>query len=101
MLGHDLSVLNDDPLSQRASENPSSPSAAYMRQWIWSALIQTMACRIFGGRQLSEPVLGYCQFRNKLQWNFNQNTKLFIYEYASENIVCEEAAIFVQGGWVN
>ena len=33
---------------------------------------------------------------NKLQWNFNQNTKLFICKNASENIVCEMASI-VQG----
>ena len=31
--------------------------------------------------------------RNKLQWNFHQNTYLFIDENASENIVCETAAI--------
>ena len=31
--------------------------------------------------------------RNKLQWNFNQNTKLFIHGNASENIICEMAAI--------
>ena len=31
--------------------------------------------------------------RNKLQWNFNQNTKFFIPENASENIVCEMVAI--------
>ena len=31
--------------------------------------------------------------RNKLQWNSNQNTKLFIYENAFENGVCEMAAI--------
>ena len=30
---------------------------------------------------------------NKLQWNFNQNAQLFIHENASENIVCERAAI--------
>ena len=35
--------------------------------------------------------------RNKLQWNFNQNTKRFIHENASENIVCEMVAIFVLG----
>ena len=34
--------------------------------------------------------------RNKLQWNFNQNTKLFIHE----NVVCEMAAIFSRGRWV-
>ena len=38
--------------------------------------------------------------RNKLQWNFNQNTKLFIHENTSENIVCEMAAILSSGGWV-
>ena len=31
--------------------------------------------------------------RNKLQWNPNQNTKLFIRENASENIICKMATI--------
>ena len=35
--------------------------------------------------------------RNKLQWNFTQNTKLSIHENASENIVCEMAAILSRG----
>ena len=39
--------------------------------------------------------------RNKLQWNFNQNIKLFIHENASENIVCEMAAILSRVRWVN
>ena len=39
--------------------------------------------------------------RNKLQWNFNQNTKLFIHENASENILCKKAAILSRGRWVN
>ena len=30
----------------------------------------------------------------KPQWNFNQNTQLFIHETAYENVVCEMAAIF-------
>ena len=34
---------------------------------------------------------------NKLQWILNQNTKLFIHENASENIVCEKAAILSGG----
>ena len=29
--------------------------------------------------------------KNKLQWNFNQNTKLLIHENASKNFVCEMA----------
>ena len=38
--------------------------------------------------------------RNKLQWNFNRNTKPFIQENASEIIVCEMAAILSRGRWV-
>ena len=39
--------------------------------------------------------------RNKLQWNFNHNTKLFIHENAHENIDCEIAAILSgRGIWV-
>ena len=36
-------------------------SAAYMRQWNGSALVQIMACRLFGTKPLSEPVLTCCQ----------------------------------------
>ena len=40
----------------------SSPSnAAYMHQWIGSALVKIMACRLFGAKPLSKPMLGYCQ----------------------------------------
>ena len=39
--------------------------------------------------------------RNKLRWNFNQNTKLYIHENASENIVCETSTILSRGKRVN
>ena len=42
--------------------NSSPPSAAYMRQGIGSALVQILACRLFGAKSLSERVLAYCQF---------------------------------------
>ena len=71
----------------------SAPGAAYIRLWIGSALLQIMACRLFSAMPLSKPMLGYWTPRNKLRWKFNQNTKLFINENASENIVCEMAAI--------
>ena len=38
--------------------------------------------------------------RNKLKWNFNQNTKLFIHENASEGIVCKMASILSRRIWV-
>ena len=37
------------------------PGAAYTRQWIGSALVQIMACRLFGAKPLSEPMLSYRQ----------------------------------------
>ena len=43
------------------------PTAAYMRQWIGSALVQIMACRLFGAKPLSETMLGYCQLDPKEQ----------------------------------
>ena len=36
-------------------------------------------------------------FGTKLQWNFNQNKKLFFHENAFENIACEMAAILSRG----
>ena len=41
--------------------NLSPPSGAYMRQWIGSALVQIMTCRLFGAKSLSKPMLCYCQ----------------------------------------
>ena len=43
------------------TDNSSPPSATYMHQWIGSALVQIMACRLFSAKPLSKPVLGYCQ----------------------------------------
>ena len=45
-------------------------------------------------------VIANWTLRNKLQWNFNQNSKIFIQENASENIVWEMAAILSRGWWV-
>ena len=74
-----------------------------MRQWIWLALVQIMACRLFGAMPISKPMLDYCQLalRNKFQWHLNQNTKLFIHENAFEYILCEMAAILSREWWVN
>ena len=37
------------------------PSAAYMRKQPMISLVQIMACRLFGAKPLSEPMLDYCQ----------------------------------------
>ena len=39
--------------------------------------------------------------RNKLQWNFNRNSNIFIQEKAFGSVVCEMAAILSQPQWVN
>ena len=49
--------------------NSSLASVTYMRQWTGSALVQVMACCLFGAKPLSEPMPTY---RNKLQWNSNK-----------------------------
>ena len=36
------------------------PSDAYMRQKPNPSLVQIMACRLFGAKPLSEPMLEYC-----------------------------------------
>ena len=43
---------------------------------------------------------GNWTLRNKLQYNFNPNTKILIYKNAYENIVCETAAILSRERWV-
>ena len=41
--------------------NSSPRSVAYMRHLIGSALVQIMACRLFGAKPLSKPMLEDCQ----------------------------------------
>ena len=41
--------------------NSSPSSAAYVHWWIGSCLVWIMACRLFGAKLLSKPMLGYCQ----------------------------------------
>ena len=62
-----------------------------------------MTCRLTSTKPLSEPMLVITNLtlRDKHQWNFNQNTKLFIHENASENIVYEMAAILSRVRWVD
>ena len=56
-----------------------------------------MACRQDGAKPLSEPMLEIVIWilENKLQWNFNRNSNIFIQENAFENVVCEMASIFL------
>ena len=61
--------------------------------------------RGFAGRGALEGYPSHCTsllivnqtIRNKLWWNFNQNTKLFIHENAFKINVCQNFGQFVQG----
>ena len=81
----------------------SPPSATYMWQWIRSAMVQIW----FVAYSAPSHYLKQCwiivnwTLWKKLQWNFNQNTKLFIHENASESIVCKMAAILSIKRWVD
>ena len=59
--------------------------------WIGSAMVQIMACRLFGDYLNST-------LRNNIQRISNQDTTLFIHKNAYVNIFCEMAAI-LSGGW--
>ena len=87
---------------QKFGFNSSPPSAAYMRQWISSLLVQIMTCRLLGPKPLCNPVLGHCQLDSKVQTSmkFNQNIILCIHLIAFDNIVCEMAAILSRAIWV-
>ena len=80
--------------------NSYPPSTAFMRQRIRPALVQIMACRLFGAKPLSNTVPFNWTLGNKPLWNFNQGTKLFIHENASENIACEMEATLSRVRWV-
>ena len=56
--------------------NSCPASVVYIRQWIGSALVQIMACRLFGDKPLSKPSVGYYQLgpRKTCQWNVGQKS---------------------------
>ena len=59
--------------------NLSPLSAAYMRRWTGSALVQIMACRLNGAKPLSKPVLTYCQLdpKERISMKFYLKVKYF------------------------
>ena len=57
--------------------NSSPPSVAYKRQWTGSALVQIMACRLFGAKPLSKPMLGYCQLDRQEQTSVKLESEFY------------------------
>ena len=81
--------------------NLSPPSATCICQWIGPALVQQMACHLFGAKPLSKPILDIVSWtlRNKLQWNFYQNTSFSLWKCIWGCL--RNGSHFVQGRWVN
>ena len=54
------------------------------------SLNQLLACRLVSAKSLSQTILENCQLalRNRLQWNINRSTNIFIQENAFEIVVC-------------
>ena len=66
--------------------NSSPPSAAYMRQWTRSALVQVMACRMFGAKPAPEPMLVYCQLDSWQQ--ISVKLELEFYHFHWRKFIC-------------
>ena len=80
--------------------NSSPPSAAYIRQSTGSALLQVMACRLFGAKPLPELVLANCQLDSwkQISVKIESEYTIFIEENAFEIVVCQTvAAILFRG----
>ena len=73
----------------------SPTGAAYVRRWTASALVQVMACHLFGTKPLPEPILTYCQLDPEEQTSVKIESKYKISteENAFENVVCKMEAI--------
>ena len=75
-VGHREILLSTHTVFGTGTFNSSPPSGGYMRQWIGSTLVHIMACRRFGAKPLSQPILFFVSWtlRNMLQWNLYQFT---------------------------
>ena len=80
--------------------NSSSPSAAYMRHSIGSALVQIMACRIFGAKPLSKKyacLLSTVPLGTNFSEILTQNSKFLIQGNAFENVFWQNVGHIVPG----
>ena len=75
--------------------NSSTLSDAYMRQSIGTGFVQIMACRLFGAKPLSKPVLGYCQL-DPLGANFSE-ISIKIQNFSFRKMHLRNGGHFVQG----
>ena len=90
---HRWAQKSTTPFTRAISFNASPSSAAFMRQWIGSSLVQIMACRLLGSMPLYEPMLEYYGDPWELQWKLNRNLYILIYKNAFEIVVWKTTTI--------
>ena len=71
-----------------------------MRRWTGPSLIQVMACRLFGAKPLSEPMLANCQLDSCEQISVKFKSKFYHFHSKNvfENVFCKIDGHSVQGG---
>ena len=74
------------------------PSAAYMRQWNGSSLVQVMACRLFGAKPLPEPMLPYCLLNSWEQTPVKFKSEF--YNFHSRKFIWKSRRPKWRGRWV-
>ena len=87
-------------LERTSDINPSPLSAAYMRHWIGSGLVQRMACRLCGAKPLTEPMLSYCKLDHWEQTSMKFESKYNTFHSCKCPWKCRvrNDGHFVQGG---
>ena len=85
--------------SARLANSSPPTSAAYMYQWTRSALVQVIACHLFGAKPLAEPKLDYCQLDSLKQISMKFESEFYHFHStnAFEIVVCQNGGHFVQG----
>ena len=78
-------------IANRLRANSLNPRDAYMRQWTRPSLVQIMACRLFGAKTLSKPMLTYCHLDHweYISMKFQSVFKDFHWKNALQNVVCK------------
>ena len=76
-LGSSWPHRNDTETDKHYFQSTHLPIVLHMCQWTGLALVQIMACRLFGAKPLPEPMLGCFQFYSweqiseKFKWEFS------------------------------
>ena len=69
--------------------NSMWPSDAIQHHGSLSTLIQMMTCHVHSAKLPPQPMLNSGQVMNKVQWNSNQNAKIFFQSNACEKVICK------------